>query len=65
MTQHARDPLQRFSPWFYAAAGYNLVWGTAFILAPGPGAGREGQRYGRDSSGRSGLVASVSQGPLL
>ena len=28
------DPLQRFSPWFYAAAAYNLAWGTATVLAP-------------------------------
>ena len=28
--------LRRFKPWFYAAAVYNLVWGTTFVLAPGP-----------------------------
>ena len=26
----------RFKSWFYAAAVYNLVWGTTFVLAPGP-----------------------------
>ena len=26
----------RFRRWFYAAAVYNLVWGTTFVLAPGP-----------------------------
>jgi hypothetical protein len=28
--------VERFRPWFYAAAVYNLVWGTTFVLAPGP-----------------------------
>src|SRR5262245_484085 len=28
------DPLRRFSPWFYAAAAYNLTWGTTNVLAP-------------------------------
>lgn len=27
--------LTRFRPWFYAAALYNLAWGTAIILFPG------------------------------
>lgn len=26
----------RFKAWFYAAAVYNLVWGTTFVLAAGP-----------------------------
>jgi hypothetical protein len=28
------DPLRRFSPWFYAAAAYNLTWGATNVLAP-------------------------------
>jgi hypothetical protein len=28
--------LDTCKPWFYAAAVYNLVWGTTFVLAPGP-----------------------------
>ena len=29
-----RDPLDRYRPWFYAAAVYNLVWGLVAILSP-------------------------------
>src|SRR3954468_21097549 len=30
--------LDRFRPWFYAAAAYNLCWGIgAMLLAPSPG----------------------------
>ena len=29
-----RDPLARYRPWFYAAALYNLVWGTLNVLSP-------------------------------
>lgn len=28
------DPLRRYSPWFYAAAAYNLAWGATNVLAP-------------------------------
>jgi hypothetical protein len=28
------DPLRRYSPWLYAAAAYNLAWGSATALAP-------------------------------
>jgi hypothetical protein len=28
------DPLRRYSPWFYAAAAYNVAWGGAVVLAP-------------------------------
>lgn len=28
------DSLKGYRAWFYAAAGYNLVWGLAVILAP-------------------------------
>jgi hypothetical protein len=28
------DPLRRFSPWFYAAAVYNLAWGSMNVVAP-------------------------------
>jgi small multidrug resistance pump len=31
----APDPLGRYRPWLYAAALYNLVWGTVIILFPG------------------------------
>jgi small multidrug resistance pump len=27
-------PLQRYSPWLYAAAAYNVAWGTTTIFAP-------------------------------
>ena len=27
-------PLARYRPWFYAAAGYNLLWGVLNVLAP-------------------------------
>jgi hypothetical protein len=30
-----KAPLIRYRPWFYAAAIYNLAWGTATILFPG------------------------------
>jgi small multidrug resistance pump len=30
----AADPLARYSPWFYAAALYNLLWGALNVLAP-------------------------------
>jgi hypothetical protein len=29
-----RDPLRRFSPWFYAAAAYNAAWGGVTALVP-------------------------------
>jgi hypothetical protein len=29
------ESLRRYSPWFYAAAIYNLIWGAAMILFPG------------------------------
>jgi len=29
------DPLARYSPWLYAAALYNLIWGTVNSLFPG------------------------------
>ena len=29
-----RDPLARFSPWFYAAAAYNTTWGSLVVFAP-------------------------------
>jgi hypothetical protein len=28
------DPYKRYRPWFYAAAVYNLVWGTLIVLFP-------------------------------
>jgi hypothetical protein len=28
------DPLARYRPWFYAAALYNLLWGSFVILSP-------------------------------
>lgn len=30
----ARDPYRSFRIWFYAAAAYNFIWGTAVILFP-------------------------------
>lgn len=30
-----QESLRRYSPWFYAAAIYNLTWGAAMILFPG------------------------------
>ena len=30
----ADDALARYRPWFYAAALYNLVWGSLNVLAP-------------------------------
>ena len=33
--RRAHDSLARYRPWFYAAALYNLVWGSAGVLAPG------------------------------
>ena len=30
----SRQRLERYRPWFYAAAGYNLVWGALVILFP-------------------------------
>ena len=29
------ETLNGFRPWFYAAAAYNVAWGTAAIVAPG------------------------------
>ena len=29
-----RDPLARYRPWFYAAALYNLLWGSITLLFP-------------------------------
>ena len=29
-----REPLARYRPWFYAAALYNLAWGTIVVLFP-------------------------------
>ena len=29
------ESLRRYSPWFYAAAIYNLIWGAAMIIFPG------------------------------
>ncbi len=40
MRPHPNSPvnqastLDRFRPWFYAAAAYNLIWGTVVVLAP-------------------------------
>jgi hypothetical protein len=31
---HEESALSKYSPWFYAAAVYNLVWGTVNILFP-------------------------------
>jgi small multidrug resistance pump len=28
------DPFRRYRPWFYAAAAYNLLWGSAVVLLP-------------------------------
>ncbi len=30
----AAGPLNRYRPWFYAAAAYNVVWGTLIIVFP-------------------------------
>ena len=30
------DVFRRYRPWFYAAAAYNLLWGTAVVINPGP-----------------------------
>jgi small multidrug resistance pump len=32
-------PLARFRPWLYAAAAYNLAWGSVVVVAPGLFAG--------------------------
>ena len=28
------DPFRRYRAWFYAAAAYNVLWGTAVVLYP-------------------------------
>ena len=30
------DEFRRYRPWFYAAAAYNVLWGTAVVIAPSP-----------------------------
>ena len=30
------DVYRRYRPWFYAAAAYNLLWGAAVVINPGP-----------------------------
>ena len=30
------DVYRRYRPWFYAAAVYNLLWGTAVVINPDP-----------------------------
>ena len=30
------DAFRRYRPWFYAAAAYNLLWGAAVVINPGP-----------------------------
>ena len=36
-------PLARFRPWLYAAAAYNLAWGSVVVVAPGLFAGLLGR----------------------
>jgi hypothetical protein len=32
--RHAEDALDRYRPWFYAAALYNFVWGSLNVIFP-------------------------------